>query len=436
MGKISVIGFGKIGQAVAANILQNGLQIMAIDTNTELENAFIRGSFSSKEPGVTEVLTSTFESGTLRISARYSDIEGSDAVIVAIPLLVDIEKNILDKPFLQCFRDLAPYLQNKVLVVIETSIPVGYGRNKVVPVIESEGKEHGIDFLLAHSPERIKSGSMLKQLLVTPKIIGGVTNEATKRTMEIYQMFFDKELLHPVESIEAAELIKLAGMVYRDVNIALSNQLAQFSNKAGINFNELIPLINTDGEAHLLNPGIGVGGHCTPVYPYFLINNFKEFGLDFCLASESRLINDNMADYAVSLVKDKSLKKKALILGLGFRPGVKEDTFSTTYLLNNSLQEEGFEVLVHDNLFTINEIFEKGLNGTQELYSTGSEVCFLVTMQKDYQTIDFKRLRENGCKYFVDGRNLIDHKKVTAAGIEYFGIGNKVSENYLIDSEI
>ena len=140
--------------------------------------------------------------------------------------------------------------------------------------------------------------------------------------------------MHRVESNEAAEMVKLAGMIYRDVNIALSNQFAQFANATGIHFADLIPLINTDREANLLQPGIGVGGHCTPVYPYFLIENFKQAGLDFTLASQSRSINDQMANYAVSLIKDKVRNKKALLLGLSFRPNVKEDALSTTYLLN------------------------------------------------------------------------------------------------------
>ena len=179
-------------------------------------------------------------------------------------------------------------------------------------------KRHGADFLLAHSPERIKSGTMLEQLKQIPKIIGGVSKEATEKAFEIYEMFFDESLLYKVESIEAAEMIKLAGMIYRDVNIALSNQLAQFADSKGIHFTDLIPLINTDREAGLLQPGIGVGGHCTPVYPYFMIENFKQAGLDFTLARQSRLINDNMAEYAISSVKDKVKTKKALLLGFEF----------------------------------------------------------------------------------------------------------------------
>ncbi len=423
MRKISVVGFGKIGQAVVANLLQNDIHVTAVDINPDLKKMFDAGAYESNEAGLAEMLNPSFASGKLKISSAFSDISGSDAVIVAIPLLVDKQKNILDQPFLDCFKNLAPHFEDKMLIVIETSIPVGYGRGTVVPAIESQGKKHGADFLLVHSPERIKSGTMLKQLLRTPKVIGGVSKEATDRAYEVYQWFIDKSLLHLVGSIEAAEMVKLAGMAYRDVNIALSNQLAQFANAVNVDFADLIPMINTDGEAHLLQPGIGVGGHCTPVYPYFLINNFKNAGLDFDLASRSRVINDGMAAHAVDLAKSFVKMKSALVLGLSFRPNIKEDTFSTTYLLNEALLSEGFEVKVHDTEFSSVELERKGFKPTDDIYNTNAEAVFLVTMHKQYAAIDFAKLASAGVKVFIDGRNSIDKSKVEAAGIEYIGIG-------------
>jgi len=423
MRRISVIGFGKIGQAVAANILQQDIVVIAIDTNPELQKVFKEGSFYTNEPGVNEILASAYEADKLIISDNFSLVKDSDAVIVAIPLVVDHEKKIMQAPFLGAMRELAPFVSNKTVIVIETSVPVGFGRNYVVPEFESLGKMHGIDFLLSHSPERIKSGTMLEQLLLIPKVIGGISNEAADKAILIYQWFFKEDLLHRVDSIEAAEIVKLAGMIYRDVNIALSNQLAQFANATGIRFADLIPLINTDREANLLQPGIGVGGHCTPVYPYFMIENFRQAGLDFNLAAQSRVINDQMTDYAVSLVINKVKNKKALLLGLSFRPNVKEDALSTTYQLRDVLARSGFEVLVHDVEFSAEEITAKGFSAVADIYDSNAEVVFLVTMHKEYKDLDFERLSKQGVKYFIDGRNMIDDSKVEMAGIHYRGIG-------------
>lgn len=423
MRRISIIGLGKIGQGIAANILSHGISIRAIDINVALQRSFEDGSYASNEPGVQESLTGAYAAGRLEITDDFSRVKGSDAIIVTIPLLVDQQKRILDQPFIDCLRRLAPACESKTLIVIETSMPVGFARKTLVPALESMGKQHGRDFLLAHSPERIKSGTMLEQLLHIPKVIGGLSAEATQRAYEVYQWFFEKRLLHCVESVEAAEMLKLAGMIYRDINIALSNQLAQFARQQGINFTDLIPLINTDREANLLQPGIGVGGHCTPVYPYFMIDNFEKAGLDFSIAREGRKINDGMAEYAVSLVRDKVKNKTALLLGLGFRPNVKEDSLSTTYILNEVLLRSGFDTVVHDVEYSADEIIRKGLRPAPGLYGNKAEVVFLVTMHREYQQMDLGRLAKDGVRYFVDGRNAMDKERVEAAGMVYVGIG-------------
>jgi len=424
MRRISIIGFGKIGQAIAANILKQDIHVTAIDTNPELKKIFKNEQYDTKEPQLKDILIFAYKNNRLVIADDFSLVKGCDAIIISLPFLIDNQKKMLDELFLRTIKDVAVFTENKTVIIIETSVPVGFGRNSVVPAIESQGKLHGRDFLLAHSPERIKSGTMLEQLSQIPKVIGGVSQEATDKAYEIYQWFFDKKILHCVESIEAAEMLKLAGMIYRDVNIALSNQLARFANAANIDFANLVSLINTDREANLLQPGIGVGGHCTPVYPYFLIENFKQAGLDFTLAQQSRMINDGMAEYAVSLIKEKVKKKKAVLLGLCFRPNVKEDALSTTYLLHDVLLKSGFEVLVHDVEFSEDELKEKGLNVAASIYDNDAEVVFLVTMHKEYQQLDFDKLARNGVKFFVDGRNNIDKTKVGNAGIEYIGIGH------------
>jgi len=424
MRRVSVVGFGKIGQAVAANILSNGIAVTGIDINPDLANEFQDGSYESGEPELQEALLPKFKEGTLKISSNFADVAESDAIIICIPLLVSKEKEIVKEPFLKCFSEISPFLTNNVLLVIETSIPIGFSRAEVIATLEANEKKHGTDFLLIHSPERIKSGSMLKQLTITPKVIGGINEEAADRGMEVYSWFFDDSLLHKVGSIETAEMIKLAGMVYRDINIGLANQLAIYSNKTGIDFSEVLELTNTDGEAHLLQPGIGVGGHCTPVYPYFLINNFKDQGMSFNMAIEGRDTNDQMAEYAVNQIANKVSSKKALILGLGFRPDVKEDTFSTSYLLQEALQAKEFEVELCDNLYSEQELNDKGFSPCQNLLESDAEVVFLVTPHEEFKALDWKGMYENGCRYFVDGRNVFTKEDVSSSGIEYIGIGN------------
>ncbi len=161
MNKISVIGFGKIGQAVAANILAHNIYVQAIDVSKNLRAVFNSGTYKSTEPGLSEILHSAFNEKRLAISDDLLSATGSAAIIVSIPLLIDEQKKVLDKPFLETMQKLAPALENNTVIIIETSIPVGFSRNAVLPLIESMGKKHGEDFLLARSPERIKGGTMM-----------------------------------------------------------------------------------------------------------------------------------------------------------------------------------------------------------------------------------------------------------------------------------
>lgn len=423
MQKISIVGFGKIGQAMAAHILRQGWQVTAIDNNEAQVKSYIGDGFHSVEPGIEKIIQPALHSGQLQLSSDYSFVEGSEAIILCIPLLVDEAQQISKSPFLYCIQQLAPWLQQKVLLMVETSVPVGFCRKHIQPLLTMEGKEHGRDYLLAASPERIKSGTMLEQLQSIPRAVGGLDAEAGQAALKVYAHFFRKEQLILLPGTEAAEFMKLAGMIYRDVNIALSNQLAMFAQATGLNLVDLIPLINADREAALLQPGIGVGGHCTPVYPYFMMENFREAGLDFSLAAESRRINEAMAGFAWSQIKEQLNNKKVLILGLSFRPQVKEDALSVSYTLQKVLQNENVSAELNDPYYSPEEIRAKGFAPCQDIYTTDAEAVILVTMHREYNDIDWRQMKTKGVRYVLDGRNQLNRAAIEQAGLHYTGIG-------------
>ncbi|MET0636409.1 MAG: nucleotide sugar dehydrogenase [Chitinophagaceae bacterium] len=438
--KISIVGFGKIGQALAAHILQSGIHVHAIDRDLALLQSFSNGSFISSEPGVSEILVPAFGLQILTISTDPLSASESSAIILSIPLSVNARRLPDSSAFVETIISLSANLVQNTMLVIETSVPVGFCRQVIATSLEATGKVHGRDFYLAHSPERIKSGTMLRQLGSVPKIIGGLTKEAGEAAADLYGYFFSQANLALLPSIESAEMVKMAGMMYRDLNIALANQLAIYSDKLGIDLVALTPLVNSDGEAGLLQPGIGVGGHCTPVYPYFMIDSFREAGLDFTLAAEARKINEQMTDYAASLVGEAKINEqmtgyaaslvvgdwgtKVLILGLAFRAGVREDAFSPTYNLHRLLKDRGYETCLHDPEYNLAELREKGFEGTEDVYSTGAGIVFLVTMHEEYKKLDAKKLFAAGVRIFIDGRNLVDRQEMEAAGIIYKGIGH------------
>lgn len=423
MNKISIIGFGKIGQAISALLLHKETNVLAVDTNTALLDSIRQQGYHSTEPGLKEIIQPGLADGRLTLSGDYAQVSGSEAVIICIPLGVTDQNQVNKSLFLDCIRQLAPSLRNKAVLVLETTVPVGFIRQEMVTTLEQLGCVHGRDFFMACSPERIKSGTMLQQLASIPKAIAGLDEAAADAAYNFYLRYFSTDQLVKLPSLEAAEFMKLSGMVYRDINIALSNQLALLANAHGINFQEMLSLINGDNEANLLQPGIGVAGHCTPVYPYFLIENFQNIGLDFSLAAEGRRINDEMAAYAVSLVQPHVVHKKVLILGLAFRPGVKEDAGSVAYRLKPQLEQAGIESVLHDPHYSEQEIQQRGFACNNNLYESGAEALILVTMHREYNSIDWSRMASSGIRYVVDGRNQLDKEAIKAAGIHYWGIG-------------
>lgn len=407
---------------MAAHMLEAGVRVLAIDSNRFMMAGF-RERYESVEPGVESIIQQALQSGQLQLSSEYAEAAGSEAIILCIPLLVNDAQRVDKEPFLECVEQLVPALRNQTLLLVETSVPVGFCRKQIQLVLSNAGLVHEHDYFLAASPERIKSGTMLQQLQQIPRVLGGLTESAGKQALSIYRLFFREEQLVLLPSVEAAEFTKLAGMVYRDINIALSNQLAIFAQSLGIDLVELIPLINADREAALLQPGIGVGGHCTPVYPYFMMENFREAGLNFSLAAEGRRINESMAQFAWSQLKLNLQHKEVLILGLAFRPQVKEDALSVSYALRNLLSAEGVKITLHDPYYTVDEIEEKGFTPCTDIYSTTAEAVILVTMHDMYNAIDWEKLAAGSVRWVLDGRNQLDREKISTAGLHYIGIG-------------
>jgi len=217
-------------------------------------------------------------------------------------------------------------------------------------------------------------------------------------------------------------------MLYRDVNIALANEFAAFCEVAGVDFERVRMAANTDGEANLLLPGIGVGGHCVPVYPYFLTRESRRLGLTQRISEAAREINDHQPARQLERVeaKWKCLKgKKVHILGLGFRPEVKVDTFSPSYALRDELQRLGARVTIEDPHYTDEELRNAGFEpGAIDV----ARVVVLSTAHKEFADPDFAAWRKMGVEVILDGRNFWNQQEAEVAGVLYFGIGRSSHE--------
>jgi len=424
--KVAVVGAGKMGLPLACQIASRGASVIACDRSQVVVDAINDGRMLFDEPGVGELLKAARESGSISAVTNVTEgVRGCDVVIVIIPVLLTADGKadlaIID----QVSREIAAALSPGMMISYETTLPVGTTRNHLRTLLEASGLKAGSDFDLVFSPERVKSRLVMKHLTTVPKIVGGFSASAAQRGAKFYGDYLGAPVIN-VETLEAAEFVKVAGMIYRDVNIALANELAGYAERAGVNFSEAIRAANTDGEAYLLSPGIGVGGHCTPVYPYFALDDSRKRGVTLKLTAEARRINDGQAAHALDRVEEAGAKlsgAQILVLGLGFRPEVKEHTLSTAFLIRQEALKRHAKVYLHDPLYAPPEITAHGFEPWAVENEDWPEIVVLNTAHRAYADPDFTKWRERGVRYLVDGRNFWDPKRATAAGLQYFAPG-------------
>jgi len=425
--KICVIGLGKIGLPLAAQYSSKGFRVIGCDVNQKVVDSINKGiSYITGEPELDEKVKDSVEKGLL--SATTDTVKAvieSDVIVVIVPLFVDKEGNTDYSIIDSVTETVSKGLQKDSLVIYETTLPAEDTRNRMTPILEKSGLKAGRDFYVVFSPERVSSGVMFQYLRDIPKIVGGIDEESTKKGVEFYEKVLDSKVI-PVSSSEAAEATKLFGMVYRDVNIALANDFVKFCQAKNLDVIEIIKASNTNPHSHILAPGVGVGGHCAPVYPYFLIKNASDLGVDLILAKNARNINDAMPEYTVNLLV-KELKdldgKNVLVLGLAYRKGVKETFLSPSLSVIENLKSLKANVYVHDPLFSKEEIEEFDVEFADLRDLDALDAVILVTNHREYENLDLKNLKEKGVKVIVDGRNFLEKEKVERYGIIYIGIG-------------
>jgi len=315
------------------------------------------------------------------------------------------------------FAAVARGLQPGTLVLLETTVPVGDTRTRFGTMLQSSGLVIGRDFSLAFSPERVQSGRVFRDLATYPKVVGGIDDESGRRAEDFYHELLGAPVLR-LSSAEAAEFCKLAESVYRDVNIGLANELALSAERHGLNISEIIAAANSEPQSHLHAPGIGVGGHCIPVYPYFLLAQAPH-----PIVAAGRAANEMMPAHAADLLAERLGElagQTVLILGLAYRAGVKEPMLSPASALAAILRERGARPLVNDPLFTDEEIAALGLEPAP-LIAPEADAIVLQTYHSEYHDLDFSRYPR--CRVVLDGRNVLDPTRVRAAGMCYVGIG-------------
>lgn len=423
--KVAVVGLGHIGLPLAVQYASRGHEVVGIDIARDIVDAVNRGeSPHADEQALVDRVPELVADGKLR-AATWDDAEALrevEAVVVIVPVVVDAERQIDFAPIDAATRDLAKRIGPGVLVVFETTLPVGTTRNRFGPMLaEGSGLTLDEDLFLAFSPERVLVGRVFLDLQRYPKIVGGTSDESTTRALEFYRSVLDEGTqVWRVANAETAEMTKLAETTYRDVNIAYANELARFAQRHEIDVTEVIGAANSQPYSHIHQPGLGVGGHCIPVYPHFLFNDDPELRIP----PLAREINESMGAWAVDLVEDRlgSLDgQSVLVLGIAYRGDVREDAFSSAFRLRDELLAAGATVHGHDPYFDADHLRSLGFEPYDLESPAPVRVAILQAAHGAYQELRPEALP--GVELLVDGRNAIDAARWTDAGVAYVGIG-------------
>ena len=366
--RIAVVALGKIGLPLAVQFASKGHEVIGVDVNPRTVELVNEG----KEPfpgeaHLAEKLAELVPAGRLRATTDYAEaIPGVDAVVVVVPLFVNDETWQPDFGWMdEATKSLAAHLTPGTIVSYETTLPVGTLRGRFKPMIEQiSGLEEGRDFTLIFSPERVLTGRVFTDLRRYPKLVGGLSEDGTRRGIALYQQLLDfdvrEDLPKPngvwdMGSAEAAEMAKLAETTYRDVNIGLANQFAVYADKIGVDVQRVIDACNSQPYSHIHRPGIAVGGHCIPVYPRLYLSTDP----DASVVRTARSFNATMPQYVVDRAKEilgDLTGLRVVVLGASYRGKVKETAFSGVFPTVDALRAAGAQVLVQDPMYTDEEL--------------------------------------------------------------------------------
>jgi nucleotide sugar dehydrogenase len=419
---VAVIGIGRIGLPVAAKIASLGHQVYGCDINADRVAMVNRAENPiPDEAGLAALLVEAVASGNLRPTTNTrTAVAECEVVLFAVAVDVDAEGRADLRSLLAAADDVAQGMKPGTLCIFDTTLPIGTTRRVLAPRLEAGGLQLGHDFWVAFSPERLLMGRVIEDLTKYPKVVGGLDPEAGRRAAAFFAEVLGGEVME-LSSAETAELSKLSEGVYRDLNIALANELAQVADVHGIDINEVIRAANSQPFCHIHVPGTGVGGHCIPVYPRFLMQDEGPSSL----AALGRQINDAMPGYAARRVEQLLgglAGKRVLILGLTFRPDVAVTPHTNAVDLLREFRRLGADVQGHDALLSHTGVRELGFEPAPEPLA-GYDVAVLHANHRAYADLDWPAI----APLLVDARNALDRETVEALGVRYVGVGRPVS---------
>jgi UDP-N-acetyl-D-glucosamine dehydrogenase len=405
MSDVAIVGAGYVGVPLAQVFAEAGVSAVFVDVDAERVAALNRGE-SYIEDVSSEELQPLVEAGTIAATTDYDAVRDANAVLVALPTPLSINREPDISIVLGAVEEIAKRLRRGHLVVLESTTYPGTTRDEVLPILAATGLEVGTDFHLAFSPERVDPGRTDWTTKTTPKIVGGITDGCREAACALYERAMDKVIA--VSSPEAAELSKLLENIFRSVNIALVNELAQLCDRMGVDVWEVVDAAATKPFGFMsFKPGPGLGGHCLPVDPFYLSWKAREYDFYTEFIELAGKINENMPHFCLDKITralnsvEKAVKGSTVqLVGVSYKADVGDLRESPALKLVELLRDEGANVSYHDP--HVPALPEHGLESASLDGAVQSADC--VAIVTAHSGIDYEDLAERA-SLVVDFRN-------------------------------
>ncbi len=345
MNTACVVGLGYIGLPTASILATHGFRVIGYDVNSNIVSRLREGHPHIKEPGLTSLVEEALTSGNLIPSTRP---EEAAVFVIAVPTPVTSDKKVDLSHVISAAESLVPVLRRGCLVLLESTCPPGTTRDVLVPILARSGLDIGTEVRVAYCPERVLPGRIIQEVEENDRVIGGINGESAEAARQVYVTFV-KGALHLTDAT-TAEMVKLTENTFRDVNIALANELGMMCEQLGINVWDVISKANLHPRVTVHQPGPGVGGHCIPVDPWFLVDRFPDIAQ---VIRTSRMVNDDQPHRVFQCVSEwiqDIADPKIAILGVSYKGNVDDARESPSRKLILLLEQHGFRVTAHDPL--------------------------------------------------------------------------------------
>jgi len=428
--KVAVVGLGYVGIPLSTLLANKGYDVVGIDVDEKRVEDINSGVFPLKgeEPGLPEMLSRVVRKGKLKATTSFQACKDRTVVFVCVDTPLTADRKPDHQSLEGALVGIGKNLRKGALVIVESTVAPGTMLALAKPTLEREsGLSLGAGFKLAHCPERVMPGRLLRNITTYDRVIGGHDRQSVNRAIAIYSKL-TKGKLHPTD-LTTAEIVKTAENAYRDVQIAFSNEVALICEKLNADAYEVRKLVNTCPFRDMHVPGAGVGGHCLPKDPWLLVHGGRESNPK--LIPTARAVNDSMPfhvlDLAVDALKEagKRLEESAVVvLGASFLQDTGDARNSPSVPVVESLRTAK-EIRVHDPY--LEELAGvKILNDLKRALS-GADLAIFMVAHREYAKVTPAILKKlMATPVIVDGRNLFAPEKMRKAGIVYRGVGRKV----------